>query len=78
MWDPQASVTAGSSKFSSPDLPAWLAWDCDTLSGEVPESALGTVVEFTAVATVLISGKAHEVVKRCKIKIAGGSHGAST
>lgn len=73
VWDPQASITAASTKFSSPSLPNWLDWDNNHLSGEVPESARGTTIKIVAHAEVTIAGIPYELEKVCRFKVKGRS-----
>lgn len=71
-WDPQCSTAAVGATFSSPPayLPSWLSWKDNVLSGEAPESAIGSTIELKAVATFIVDGETKSLAVIAKIVVA--------
>ena len=51
VWDPQCSAQNIKAAFSSPDLPPWLAWRGNLLSGVPTLDLIGTSYLITVLAT---------------------------
>ena len=69
MWDPQASRSNMPVSYSSPALPAWLAWTSDTLSGIPPPDAENCDVTVEARVSAI------SVVPLSLLGVSWGSHG---
>ncbi|GAA5967995.1 hypothetical protein JCM11641_003692 [Rhodosporidiobolus odoratus] len=70
VWDPQCSSAAIDASFMSPSLPAWLSWEDNILSGEVPQSAHGQTVEVEAVATFQMGNRVNQLRATIKFLVA--------
>lgn len=56
IWDPQASFNNVPVKYSSPNLPPWLSWKDDVLSGVPPPDAESCKITVIAQVRPFVTG----------------------
>ncbi|EAU88812.2 hypothetical protein CC1G_01185 [Coprinopsis cinerea okayama7 len=68
IWDPQASFTNVPVTYSSPNLPSWLSWKDDVLSGIPPADAESCTI--TVIAKYILDGVEGQLTRTLPITIA--------
>lgn len=77
IWDPQCSVVGIVPHFSSPNLPSWLSWKSNVLSGIPTEAAHGLAIAIVARASFTLASKPIEIESSFDLTVVYGDEGTS-